>query len=62
VEALMSGGLAGMAGAFKGWISGDDVSRKKPDPQGYRLALAGAGLNPQRVVVVEDSLQGLATK
>jgi HAD superfamily hydrolase (TIGR01509 family) len=60
VEALMSGGLAGMAGAFKGWISGDDVSRKKPDPQGYRLALAGAGLNPQRVVVVEDSLQGLA--
>jgi beta-phosphoglucomutase-like phosphatase (HAD superfamily) len=51
-----------VAGAFRGWVSGDDVSRKKPDPQGYRLAmgLAGAGLDPQRVVVVEDSVQGLA--
>jgi len=60
VEALMAGSLAGVAGAFRGWISGDDVSRKKPDPQGYRLALAGVGLDPQRVVVVEDSTQGLA--
>lgn len=60
VEALMAGSLAGLAGAFRGWISGDDVSRKKPDPQGYQLAMAGAGLDPQRVVVVEDSAQGLA--
>jgi HAD superfamily hydrolase (TIGR01509 family) len=58
VEALMAGSLAGVAGAFRGWISGDDVSLKKPDPQGYRLAMAG--LDPQRVVVVEDSTQGLA--
>ena len=60
VEALMAGSLAGVAGAFRGVISGDDVSRKKPDPQGYRLALAETGLDPQRVVVVEDSTQGLA--
>ena len=62
VDALLAGSLAEMAGAFRGWISGDDVSRKKPDPQGYRLAmdLAGTGLDPQRVVVVEDSAQGLA--
>jgi HAD superfamily hydrolase (TIGR01509 family) len=59
VEALMAGSLAEVAGAFRGLISGDDVSRKKPDPQGYRLALARAGLDPQRVVVVEDSAQGL---
>jgi HAD superfamily hydrolase (TIGR01509 family) len=59
VEALMAGSLAGVAGAFRGLISGDDVSRKKPDPQGYRLALDRAGLDPQRVVVVEDSAQGL---
>jgi HAD superfamily hydrolase (TIGR01509 family) len=61
VEALMAGSLAEVAGAFRGLISGDDVSRKKPDPQGYRLALARAGLDPQRVVVVEDSAQGLAS-
>jgi HAD superfamily hydrolase (TIGR01509 family) len=62
VEALMAGSLAGLAGAFRGWISGDDVNRKKPDPQGYlqALALAGEGLDPRRVVVVEDSAQGLA--
>jgi HAD superfamily hydrolase (TIGR01509 family) len=62
VEALLAGSLAEVAGAFRGFISGDDVSRKKPDPQGYRLALAQAGveLDPQRVVVVEDSVQGLA--
>ena len=60
VEALMVGSLAGVAGAFRGWISGDDVTRKKPDPQGYRLAMAGAGLDPQRVMVVEDSAHGLA--
>jgi HAD superfamily hydrolase (TIGR01509 family) len=58
VEALMAGSLAAVAEAFRGVISGDDVSCKKPDPQGYRLALAG--LNPQRVVVMEDSLHGLA--
>ena len=61
VEALMAGSLAEVAGAFRGLISGDDVSRKKPDPQGYRLALDRAGLDPQRVVVVEDSAQGLAS-
>jgi HAD superfamily hydrolase (TIGR01509 family) len=60
VEALLAGSLAEVAGAFRGVISGDDVSRKKPDPQGYRLALAAAGLDPQRVVVLEDSIQGLA--
>jgi HAD superfamily hydrolase (TIGR01509 family) len=58
VEALVAGSLGELAGAFRGWICGDDVSCKKPDPQGYRLALAG--LDPQRVVVVEDSVQGLA--
>ena len=56
----MAGSLAGAAGAFRGWICGDDVNRKKPDPEGYRLATAGAGLDPRRVVVVEDSAQGLA--
>lgn len=60
VEALLAGSLAGVAGAFRGWISGDDVIRKKPDPEGYRLALTGAGLDSARVVALEDSAHGLA--
>jgi HAD superfamily hydrolase (TIGR01509 family) len=39
-------------------ISGDDVSRGKPDPEPYRVALARTGANPDRSIAVEDSLQG----
>lgn len=60
VLALMAGSLAPYAAAFSGWISGDDVVRKKPDPEGYRRALERADLDPAGVVVVEDSIPGLA--
>jgi beta-phosphoglucomutase-like phosphatase (HAD superfamily) len=36
------------------------VARKKPDPQGYQLALDQLGVSPGTVVVVEDSIAGLA--
>lgn len=48
-----------MASAFSGWICGDDVARKKPDPQAYAMALQQSGLAPHQVVVIEDSPNGL---
>ncbi|MFM7267531.1 MAG: HAD-IA family hydrolase [Cyanobium sp.] len=60
VVALLQGSLAPHAHAFGGWISGDDVQRKKPDPEGYRMALARLGLAADHILVVEDSPQGLA--
>jgi HAD superfamily hydrolase (TIGR01509 family) len=60
VQALMAGSLAPHAAAFRGWVCGDDVARKKPDPEGYRLAMAQTGVDPAAVLVVEDSTQGLA--
>ena len=41
-------------------VCGEDVARKKPDPEGYRRALALLGLDPGQVVAIEDSPQGLA--
>jgi len=41
-------------------IAGDMVSRKKPDPEIYNMALSKLGLDPDEVFVVEDSKNGLA--
>ena len=41
-------------------ISGEDVSRGKPDPEPYRQALARAGCDPAQSIAVEDSSQGAA--
>ena len=60
VDALVAGSLAERAGAFCAWFCGDDVTRKKPDPEGYLLALARLGLDPATVLAVEDSPPGLA--
>ena len=48
-----------LAPAFSGWVCGDDVARKKPDPQAYAMALRQSGLVPHQVVALEDSPQGL---
>lgn len=59
VQALAEGAAAGLAEAFRFWICGEDVERKKPDPQGYALAIAELGLQPGEVLVIEDSRNGL---
>ena len=41
-------------------LAGDVVQKKKPDPEIYNLALSKLGLNPDEVIVVEDSRNGLA--
>jgi HAD superfamily hydrolase (TIGR01509 family) len=40
-------------------LAGDVVSKKKPDPQIYNLALERLGLKPSECVVIEDSRNGL---
>ena len=41
-------------------LAGDVVSKKKPDPEIYHLALSKLGLRPDEVFVVEDSKNGVA--
>ncbi len=40
-------------------LAGDVVSKKKPDPEIYNLALARLGLSPDEAFVVEDSRNGV---
>ncbi len=40
-------------------ITGEMVTRSKPDPEGYLLAAKRLGVNPESCVIVEDSRQGL---
>ena len=40
-------------------MAGDVVSKKKPDPEIYNLALKRLGLKSDECVVVEDSRNGL---
>jgi HAD superfamily hydrolase (TIGR01509 family) len=41
-------------------LAGDVVSKKKPDPEIYNLALSQLELKPEEVFVVEDSKNGVA--
>jgi len=40
-------------------LAGDMVSKKKPDPEIYHLALEKSGLAPEECVVIEDSHNGV---
>lgn len=40
-------------------FAGDVVSKKKPDPEIYLLALKETGLEPQQCIVIEDSRNGV---
>lgn len=44
---------------FTTTISANDVARTKPDPQPYLLACSRLGVDPQDVVVLEDSPTGV---
>ncbi|UCD31977.1 MAG: HAD-IA family hydrolase [Desulfobacterales bacterium] len=45
--------------AFEFVLAGDVVSKKKPDPEIYLLALKKTGLNPKECIVIEDSRNGV---
>jgi len=40
-------------------LAGDVVSKKKPDPEIYNLALERMGLQPEECIVIEDSRNGV---
>ena len=40
-------------------LAGDVVSKKKPDPEIYLLALERTGFNPEACIVIEDSRNGV---
>ena len=44
---------------FEFVLAGDIVSKKKPDPEIYNLALSKTGCEPQECVVIEDSRNGV---
>ena len=44
---------------FEFLLAGDMVSKKKPDPEIYNLALEKTGLAPDECVVIEDSRNGV---
>ena len=52
--------VSGLAEAFEVRICAEQVARKKPDPQVYRLALRGLRLTPDQALAIEDSEPGLA--
>lgn len=64
VQAVLEGAPPALGRAFAFWVCGDDVARKKPDPEAYRLALRQldmtGGAKQGGVLVLEDSPAGLA--
>lgn len=44
---------------FSFLVTSEDVTRGKPDPEIYRTAAARLGVEPERVLVLEDSSAGL---
>ena len=42
-------------------VTGEDVTRGKPDPQPYALACERLGVNPAATVVLEDAAHGVAS-
>ena len=42
-------------------VTGDDVTKKKPDPQIYEITAEKLGLPPDRCVVLEDAPAGVAS-
>ena len=58
VDALLQAGVDHLP-SFEGVISADDVSKAKPAPDGYQLALIRSGLDASTVLAIEDSAAGL---
>ena len=57
---IMDAVLAGFGASFPLAVCAEDVSRCKPDPEGYLLAADKLGVDPRRCIVIEDSPNGVA--
>ena len=54
-------GILGLEGVFSVVVTGDDVSRGKPDPEPFLLTAARLAVEPARCLAVEDSVHGVAS-
>ena len=52
---------AAPTGSFAASITGDEVTRGKPDPEPYLAAAAALGADPSACVAIEDSPTGVAS-
>ena len=50
-----------LANLFDVIVTGDMLTRSKPDPEAYILAMAGLGLSADECLAVEDSESGVAS-
>ncbi len=50
---------AGIAKFFQAVVTADDIQRGKPDPEGYEKGIATLALPPEKIVVVEDTPNGI---
>lgn len=50
---------AGAISGFDAIVTGEDVARKKPDPEAYSRTLDALDLPPQACIAIEDSRNGL---
>ena len=48
-------------GTFRTLVTGDEVSRGKPDPEPYLLAASRLGVPPAECLAIEDSPSGIAS-
>ena len=51
--------LDGVLDLFEVIVTGNQVSRGKPDPESYRLAAARLGIGPSECLVVENAPLGI---
>jgi beta-phosphoglucomutase-like phosphatase (HAD superfamily) len=51
--------LLKLQGRFHVIVTGDDVTKGKPDPMIFRLAADALGLPPSQILVCEDSVNGI---
>ena len=52
---------SGLASCFATLVAADDVTRGKPDPEGYARAAAALALDPANAVAFEDTEAGVAS-
>ncbi len=57
VSAIMA--HLGLHDLFDVVVCGDDVSRRKPDPEAYHLAATRLGVAPAECLILEDSVTGM---
>ncbi len=54
-------GALGLGAAFDQIVSGDMITRSKPDPEIYLLAAARLGIAPADCIAIEDAPKGVAS-